>query len=76
MSKLNAATAATHELIDWPTPQATKLHFGVKFGIVDLETITPEQADRLIRMGFKKLKRKELPAEKPKPPKDAENTSK
>jgi len=42
----------------------TRQNFG-KFGIVNLKTLTPAQADSLIQRGFKKLARKDAKADPP-----------
>lgn len=55
--QLPAEVAKDFELVDWPGPQK-KLYFG-KFGIVDLETITPKQAESLVKRKFSKIRQKE-----------------
>lgn len=57
-SKLPTAVAQRYELVGWFG--GTRQHFG-RFGIVDLETITPEKAALLVRAGFKKLRDKTAP---------------
>lgn len=56
MAKLNADTAKQYDLVDWVGGK--KQYFGTKFGTVDVQTLTPEQAKRLVSRGFKKLRKK------------------
>lgn len=60
--KLNPAIANEFELVDW-VGGYTQL-FG-KFGKVNITTLTKRQAERLIKMGFPKLRKKASQAELP-----------
>ena len=53
-AELIADTAKEFELVGWVG--SYRQSFG-KFGIVDLSTLTPEKADRLVKRGFKKIQR-------------------
>jgi len=67
--KLPKHLAETYALKDWPG-QSPRQFFGPKWRLVDLNTLTPAQADSLIRKGFPYLER--LPEKKKSsPPKDA-----
>jgi len=52
---LTEETAKDFELVDWVGSH--RQSFG-KFGVVDLSTLDPKRADRLVKRGFKKIKRK------------------
>jgi hypothetical protein len=60
--KLPAAVAAKYEIVGWTGGR--RQFFGARFGLVDLDTITIEQADALARKGFKKIKLLETPVMK------------
>ena len=67
MAKLNNTVASQFELVNWTGGK--RQIFGKKFGVVDLEKMTIPQAEKLVQMGFKKLKKKEVATNKPAPPK-------
>lgn len=46
----------THRLKDWPG-QSLRQFFGARFRLVDLNTLTPEKADLLIKKGFPYLEK-------------------
>lgn len=54
-SLLPPETASSFELVDWKG--GAKQVFGI-YGTVDVSTLTPAQASRLVMRGFKKIKRK------------------
>lgn len=69
MSKTNkiqlpAETAADYELVNWPKNSGPEQYFGPVFRKVNVQTLTPKQAERLVRQGFPYLKKKTKKAAK------------
>jgi len=56
---LPPATAADYELVNWVGSH--KQDFGT-FGVIDVSTLTPAQAEKLVQRGWKKLRRKSAAA--------------
>lgn len=52
---LTKEVAVQFEVVDWKGGHAQE--FG-KFGLVDLKTLTIAQAERLVKFGFSKLRKK------------------
>ncbi len=57
--ELPKEVAEKYELVGWGG--SLKQRFGRRFGLVNLRTMTIEQADRLYQKGFRKLKKKAAP---------------
>lgn len=69
---LPPGVAEQYEVINWKGGH--RQVFG-RFGEVDLTTLTPKRAERLIKGGFTKLRRKPKPAPKPAESKKAKKKS-
>jgi len=66
--KLPEEVAEKYELVGWTG--SPKQFFGAKMGRVDVSELTIEQADRLVKLGFRYLKPKPAkPAKKEDTPK-------